>query len=542
MWKLSDETQGLVQQLNVLLSSDWWSPRPSREGQILPVLKLIQDQGEPAAVAWVAQCLFDSPERIATAAARTLRHLLSLVLPDQLIHLSGTLECSWGCCISDDWDKLKPNGVSELLVDVQSRAAVLGLLSFHRNGYVRQEAVRLLAHEKTGEELPYLLIRQNDWVGVIGEEAQAAVSKRLVSDHLPHFIRCLPLVVHLLAFRRRDLTPVVHKVVGMLVRPEHDAVLAEVIKTSSLPVRRAVVRFALEIPGEHRAKVLGYGLSSPDVIVRLTCAKWVGQSFSRQELQWTMATLQHDRFMPVRREGFLIDAEWNPDEARSIWQRALFDHHASIRDLARFSLRKLGVRELAQFYRRNTAEQGLSLPAVSGLAECGDQRDLDTFRSLLLHSQPSFRLVGVRGVGRIAKEQAIDVVLRSLRDTSPKVVREAERQLGAYLSDVPSEALFAIVEEVERKPVGQYAVGLIFSKGKWESLSWLIRIASLPDEGVASSARRLTEAWFSPPLCNEVFTKPTAAQRKAIDEAVEELRERLDNAFLQKLQGWLRVV
>jgi hypothetical protein len=30
---------------------------------------------------------------------------------------------------------------------------MLGLLSFHRNGFVRQEAVQLLATDATGEEL-----------------------------------------------------------------------------------------------------------------------------------------------------------------------------------------------------------------------------------------------------------------------------------------------------------------------------------------------------------------------------------------------------
>ncbi|MGH7138089.1 MAG: hypothetical protein ACREHD_20245, partial [Pirellulales bacterium] len=67
---------------------------------------------------------------------------MSLVSPDRLIHLSGVIASSGGWYISEDWDKLRPQGVSGLLVDSDSRAAVLGLLSFHGNGYVRHDVDR----------------------------------------------------------------------------------------------------------------------------------------------------------------------------------------------------------------------------------------------------------------------------------------------------------------------------------------------------------------------------------------------------------------
>lgn len=540
MWNISEQTQGLVQQLNTLLSSGWWSL--SREEQIIQVLELIKDQGEPAAVVSVARCLFDSHERIATAASRALQHLLSLVSPDQLIHLSDVIGWSWGCYVSAEWDKLTPEGVSALLVDAQSRAAVLGLVSFHHNGYVRHEAVKLLSQVDTGYELPYLLIRQNDWVGVISDEAQSAVRKRLVPAYLPRFVRCLPLVVHLLSFTRRNLSPVVCKVVELLMRPEHDALLAEVVETSSLAVRRQVVRAALETDGEHQARVILYGISSPDAIVRLTSARAVGRILSGSELHRAIKVLQQDRFMPVRREGFRIEAEHNPLAASSIGQRALLDPNFSIRELARFSLGKLGAFNTADFYRRIIAENGLSLATANGLAECGDEADLAALRSLLMHPQTKFRVAGVQGVARIAKERAFENLVRALQDESPSVVREAKKQLEPYMSEVHGEVLFAVAKEASGGPAKRYALELIFDMGKWQSLPWLIRAASLPDETVASLARRLTEAWFSPPSCNRVFTKPTVAQRKAVDEAVEELQRKPGDTFLQKMRGWLQSV
>lgn len=542
MWRLSEQTQTLVQQLHDVLSSNWWLLRPGREERIVALLEQIKERGEAAAFCIVARCLFESPKQIKTSASRTIHHLLSLVSPDRLIQLSNTIGRPWGWYISDDWDKLKPQGIFALLVDPDSQAAVLGLLSFHRNGYVRHEAIRRLADEKSGEELQYLLIRQNDWVGIVAEEAQSAIKERLAPNYLPHFIRCLPLVVHLFSFTRHNLSSVIRTVVEMLVRPEHDALLIKVISTSSLPICRAVVRVALEIPGQHRARVIGYGLLSTDAMLRLICAKRAGESVEGLALQEVTTVLQEDQFVPVRREGFSLEAKLNPEAASTIWQRALLDSSASIRELARYSLGKNGFFDAAGFYRRIIAENGISLVTASGLAECGDDTDLVVIRTFLSHRQKRFRVVGLRGIARVAGEQAVDDLVRSLLDVSPSVVHEAKRQLERLSSEAPSEALFAIVNEATGEYARRYAVQLIFDKGKWQSLPWLIRIASLPEESVASLARRLTEAWFSPPLCNRVFTKPTAGQRKAIDEAIQELRGGPGGAFQVKLQGWLQAV
>jgi hypothetical protein len=202
----------------------------------------------------------------------------------------------------------------------------------------------------------------------------------------------------------------------------------------------------------------------------------------------------------------------------------------------------MGPFDAAAFYRRVIADNGISLPAVSGLAECGDETDLSFLRSLLTNPQPRFRRVAIRGIARIVREGAVNDLVRLLRDSSPSVVREAKRQLEEFLSDVPGESLFAIVNEASKEHARRCAVQLIFDKGKWQSLHWLIRIAFQADETVASMARRFIEAWFSPPLCNKVFTKPSAIEKKGIDEAMDGLRTSLNDSFVEKVQEWLRSV
>jgi hypothetical protein len=80
---------------------------------------------------------------------------------------------------------------------------------------------------------------------------------------------------------------------------------------------------------------------------------------------------------------------------------------------------------------------------------------------------------------------------------------------------------------------------LIFEKGKWDGLPWLISAADHSDESVATNAQSFVEAWFSPPLCNRVFTRPSPSEMAAIEAAVSAKRESLPKPFLEKLTGWV---
>jgi HEAT repeat protein len=538
MWKLSEQAEGLAHELHTLLLSTSWFGSAKRYARIVSLLDQIN---EVAALPIVARCLFSSSQAVRNAASRSIHRLLSQVSSEQLIQLSGVIGRSWRWHISDEWDRLSPESVSALAAGYGDRTAVLGLLSFHCKGYVREKVIQLLARDRSGNELPFLLIRQNDWVNVIAQEAQEAVSERLVPSYLAHFVRCLGLVIHSLAFRRRDLSPAVRTVVEMLVQPRHDALLIHAIRASNPPVRRQVVAFALDIPGNHHERVIRHGLLSQDDIVRLVCAKRVTRSLTGLELSQALVTLQQDPFMPVRREGFRGQAESFPGDASSIWRRALLDRHGSIRDLARYWLEKTGRFDAAAFYRQNLADKGVSLAVISGLAECGDDRDIATLRAFLAHSQPSFRRTALRGIGRIARERAVDDLLRSLLDTSQKVVREASTQLESFLNEVPGKALFAILQQCHTDYGIRQVLQMLFAKGKWQSLPWLIRVAFHADQATASLARRFINAWFSPPLCNKVFTKPSAAEWKAIEEAMAEDRDLEGDDFVRRLQFLLRL-
>ena len=350
----------------------------------------------------------------------------------------------------------------------------------------------------------------------------------------------LPLVVHLLVFQRQDNVDLVRRVIGMLMQPNHDELLKRAIHSQNPTVRRCVVRLALDAEGEHRPRIVGHALSSTDGVIRLWGSRHVRSCFSGKTLEGILGSLRRDRFMPVRREAFIIQADASPDSGRRVWREALLDGNASIRELARFHLGKLGEIDWPEVYRRALIEQPQSMAALSGLGETGDQSDLISIRGLLESTLPSRRRSAVRAFAALGGESVIADLLGYLQDDSPAVIRELRKHLEAWPSALDGEWLCHVSMEDHRHQVTETALRLIYAMGKWTSLPWLIRASVNRDLSTAELAQRLIESWFTPPGCNRVFTRPSNYERQAINDALDDSRRGMDESFLRKLDLWLK--
>ena len=78
------------------------------------------------------------------------------------------------------WDRLRPGWLTQAAQEPQGLVVLLAA-SMHHSGYVRQAAVQLLARWslqtpvaeglEAGAEVPFVLLRLNDWVGPVQQAA-----------------------------------------------------------------------------------------------------------------------------------------------------------------------------------------------------------------------------------------------------------------------------------------------------------------------------------------------------------------------------------
>jgi hypothetical protein len=85
---------------------------------------------------------------------------------------------------------------------------------------VRAKAIRELGRIQNGSELPFLLIRVNDWVEVNRASASELILGRARTDYAQHFVTWLPLVIRLKKIVRADQSILVSVIQSTLESPQ----------------------------------------------------------------------------------------------------------------------------------------------------------------------------------------------------------------------------------------------------------------------------------------------------------------------------------
>ena len=497
-------------------AKEWFSV--AREFDVAP-LQGIATQSQPADLPELALSLASPDRATQEAAAQAAKVLLDRLAPRDYVWLDQAVRqrTPYGYPYSslDEKDLVRFGDLGE------AAPAGWGLASLHWNGYVREEAVKFLAGVSTGAELPFLLLRLNDWVEPVRAAALQAVEARLQPDGAAPFFRFLPLVLRLGQTERHTNGEIASRIESFLEAPENAHLLAENRLSSDREIRRACFRLTFEKALDDPWDALGDALRANDPIVRLWAARAASTLPASPDLRDFFDRLTRDRFVPVRALAFEAFDDLFPDEARK--GAALLDSAASIRDDARRRLSQEERIDFASLYRKALAEgtDAQLQAALGGLGETGDAPDSSDLLRFLAHPKPKIRRTAIRTIYKLSRGEHSAAFEQAILDDSPSVSAEARDALLRRAGLLDPRKLWDRLESDERPHVRKNILLLLDHGGKWDRLFHLLRATSDRDPALASFARYLLEGWAS--SFNRSCIAPTPEQLAGVDKLLERL-------------------
>ena len=426
-------------------------------------------------------------------------------------------------------------GVNPADVSRMRGADVLGLASMHPNGHVREAAVRELDVASTGGELPYLLVRLNDWVEPVRRRARVAVRRRLTPEYAPRLVRNLWLAERLEACGRDDHAPLLTEIRTFLRGPGRTA-LAGGIGSSDLWVRRTCYAILLDPPSADAPEIVVRALADQDNVTRMRGLRWAEALLDRAQLGETLPSLLTDPFAPVRREALRLWIQHAPESAKDALRMALLDRHPSLRDMARRELRGRGIDGFAAVYRGALGR--VPAAALRGLGETGTAEDAGLSEPFLSAGAPGVRRAAVIALMQLAPEAAVPHFVRALADENVGVSKAARLALAPRVRSAGSEPLWRLVTGGGAEHVRRNALHLMAELGKWESIAWLLRASALEDEEVARKAVGLVRGWKG--RFNRSGVQPSGDELDRAKRALEVAAPVLPGALVTELRFMMK--
>lgn len=503
----------------------------------------IEASGEPAAALYLALYALDAKTALRAQAARVAGKLLAAGGPENLLWLD---ECARDTEYSDDfdhtytaWNKVDRAKLASVL-DLPEAAHLLGMFSLHPNGRVREEAVRLLAGMDSGEELPYLLIRLNDWVWPVNTMAKRAVQARLVPRHADRFAANITLVHRLTQWKRIDHSEILGEITSFLSQPECKPALASLLDAPQVAVRRLAFRLLASPEQAGLAETLAQAARDRDPTLRLWAMRQASAHLGGDVLLNLAQAALRDRYSRVRAQAIYVYAEQPAAQAVPVLRALLMDNAPAVRGMARFYLARLAPFDFRAFYReRLEAESGRNAAiALTSLGDVGTPADADKVAAFAQPPDGRLRKAALQALGRLDGDRFVAQFLAALDDPGPGVAGEAVHALSQRTALLDMEDLWERARTPRSPAANRKLFALLFNAQKWDSLYYALCTLHHSAPGIAAMAQNHVGQWLD--NFNRSATQSTPAQRArlltALDRAAGDLSPHLARVLRPLLQ------
>ena len=487
------------------------------------VLRGLGESNEPAAIPHVAPYVGSESPRAADAAREAYEKLISLVAADDLTWVDEAVRQSWR-----SHDLYGPPRTAGFIGATHS-VALTGLLSFLPSGYDREAAVNRLRSFTDGSELPYLLLRVNDWVHEVREAARAAVAERVRDDYVDALVRNFSLIARALRTPRSDLRWMLEPLTGLLITAHGQGAVNHTIESGPRSAARAVFYFLIKRVPEKVPAIVSAGVVANDEVIRRWSARLVTEIRALERLT-------SDSSPAVRREALVRLAESFPAEAPQFLEKGLLDRSGRVREVARFRLRDQQI-DFAAMYRNaiHTARSGRQLAsAIAALSEVGAQSDTQFVEPYLGHRSAGVRRAAVKGIVRLGGERFADRAAPLLLDGSRSVSAAARNALRHSVSALGRQRLTELFASATVEHSRLHILQLMRELSKWQSITSLLEVATQTNVVVASTARAYVTKWLE--QFNRSQAVPSRVELEELSSALVNARTALDDETIHAIR------
>ncbi len=513
---LSENTRLLIESLHKPVS--FWNRSTKHT---LAMLELIGQAREPGSIPDLAPLLLDRNKDIAQATARVVSQLGALLRPAELHWLDQVMRerSPYRWSYPSAWAELKPSQLDQVQGLSKACAFPLGLASFHFNGYIREEALRPLGDVFNGTELPFLLLRLNDWVPQVRSTAEGFIRARIEGDYAHFFINNLALITRLRSTHRGREQAVIGPIEALLKSEDGRQAVIAGMDSPDMQVKRECYRLALRSNlDQHSIVEKALNEEAPEI------RRWGAESLASvpesTASEGLLSRLRADRLPAVRRQALQISCERIPEAPRPWLEHALLDSHPAVRGYAQSHLGKQLGANIRQFYvdALGRSDPRSVYSALSGLGETGGSADVDLILPYVSHEFSKVRRAAIRSLARLHTGGFVDLFVQYLSDATASVSREAMKALARAVHLLEGERIWHVFTNTAITHSRRNALFLIARLGKWESITYLIEALCTEDEELKELAKKYVRRWQS--QFNRSFTTPTAEQVKGLSRAI----------------------
>lgn len=503
-----------------------------RQDPRLGYLHSLDQFKENGLIKYIFFLIFDDNDDVAFEAGKMIGERLSGIDVRELIDLDLDMRTYSEYSYCSLWG-YRPKDLNKLK-RFSDPVPLLGFCTFFPSGYVREEALHKLLQFRTGAELKFLLLRLNDWVPQIRNIAKKEVLSRINPKFISFFVDQFDLVERIYSWNRGNHSEVLQAIEETIIDPDSQEELFRALRHQNFRVRRLAVRIAAQRKAVPPFDLFNTISSDPDPMVRFLYVLSAKPHLDTDQLLQLTEALKNDSFMGIRKEILRLSVDNNLNNCSDMLFHAISDSHASIRDLARWYLKKQGLSQsyFQEHYRSLLIESPSKIGVILGIGEVGEENDAHRILPFLNHQRAKLRIAALRAISNLKPDTLKDIALDKIQNDTLSVVKEARKYILKHLDNYAIPDLWEIFTTTSRQEVKLSVLLIIEEMPKWRKLFYLLKAGEDKSQRLRELVEKRIENWIL--SFNRSFIQPSTEEVAQIKELIS--RSSLNKNLLERLE------
>ena len=505
---------------------DWFS------SQLDNNISLMQS-GDYSSIPWIFCVFAENHMPSKTVAAKALCAVLGSLTFDELIlidrQMRQTTSIEWGI----NWRNYSINSFFTPDMDEDERRAVIVFASFNPNGFIREQAMRMM--KDCAGTLPFVILRQNDWVLQVRNAAEKIAEHRLSHLSPGELIAALPFVDILSRSKRVSrksiYTDIIH---STLTSHENESDLAAGLDAANIRSRRICTNALFNMKSPRYDLAFSRLKKETDPFLRaFIFSQLVGAG---QNMDSVIESFLQDKYPHNRIKAFQYICEHDQNRALQISHDLLLDKNAAVRDTVRFFLKsECADFDFDTFYKKHLTTH--TVPAIYGLSETGNTEYMAVIEGYLHVTQTSVVRAAMTAIMRLSCNKYDAAITEFLMDDRVGIVKAA-RNLILKTASPNYARVMEIFKATPYENTKRKCFSILLTASKWPRLIFILDILENGGEGITDYAIAALERWID--IYNRSYAVASKAQTELIFDNIKRLGDTLPESLRNKLLFLLR--
>lgn len=353
-------------------------------------------------------------------------------------------------------------------LSVEQYTAILGLGTFHSNGYFRQMCMEELAQHFNS--LPFLVIRLNDWVSEIRQCAYQLTVKRLCVSSIQELFSAMPMLDKVKNSKRRDAAHLIS--IEMQLQKQLSEKFADcplnLIHTYDITVKNSIYRFL------NKNNVLT--LSQTELLLSLE-----KNSYGKRLL--ILGIFKHFDCTEQMIFRYLSDKsaivryhalDYYYTKRKDAWDglaHMLMDKSRKIRSTTSYILMKHSDLDVLGYYKEQLQKRD-NIIAILGIGENGSGTDIEVISPYFDNNNEHLVKAALQSYGMLAMERGEAIYWKYLLHSSIMLSKQAYRLIKKYDIHFGAAILYETYLKYQNLPVAEDMILLLAKEPSWSRLPY----------------------------------------------------------------------